>query len=1486
MIFASALGTKAMRWKACLLAAFALLAPLLRAVDDPTYSGLDRKPLAMGLAASGPSIASTNIAGTAFDCIEQPDGKIVVVGNNQRTLLAMRFHANGATDTTFGDNGVFVLPNYDIWYEGGMGVALQSNGSIVLVTKTYIYTNPNGNGSGIVVRLTPAGQLDTSFAGSGVKLINGGDRAFLNRVFVTPDDKIVTGGNYPSGIWFARYLANGAEDATFGSNGKAFIQQATQNNHSGQVGQLVLLPDGKMLMLSVGILSATREAWVVDRVTATGALDPNFNRISLPYDGSNTYIGSMARLSDGRIAVVIPRSEPSYPVGDMVGLYSAEGVREGAVSDSAFAGGRGLGYWDNATALVVRSDGSLCGGMKESVVQFLPSLQKIVPGVTSYGYGLGLLEALLDGGLLRVKGSSVYRYAADGASGVTYTMSGTTNTTYPPDIVIEQLFSPITDGGSRSFGSAAVNGTPSTLSFTIRNTGLGSLKDLAISVTGTHAADFTVSALASTTVVSGSGQSFTVSFAPKATGTRTAKLQIASNDPDENPFDITLTGQGSSSSPEIVVESPTSISDGGSVAFSSVNVGAPALTRTFTIRNAGQTNLTGLAISFTGDHAADFSATALTSSTLAPGGSQTFTLSFTPKAAGARTATLAIASNDVDENPFDIMLAGQGLEASPEIVVESSGALIDGISSVVLGVNVVTTPALTRSVTIRNTGLGTLRNLAITIDGGHAGDFAASPLTSPTLAPGASQTFTVSFSAKGTGSRRAGLHIASNDADENPFDITLYGTGSLLDLRFADGSALTQPYTRLDFGSVALGTTAERSLTLQNLGAQPLTGLLLSFSGENRGGFSASPKLPDILAAGESFTFQLQFRADFGRYRSCAMLVKSSQGLESLINISALVHSPRIRVDDGASIPVRSPSQDLFFWGYLNSYYNSDLPSDYFAGARAIAANGQRTLVLKSDGTVYTWGQNLPLTSLPTVPSELGGVVAIAAGYWHNVALLADGSVTTWVYATLVGASTMPAGLAGVVAIAAGDNHSLALKADGTLVSWGLNTERQCSIPAGLVDVVAIAAGGDHSVAITQQGGVVAWGRNDNGQTNVPPNLSGVVAVAAGSGHTVALKQDGQVVAWGRNDSGQTQVPATLSDVVAIAAGSFHTLALRRDGTVVAWGKNSSQQSTIPAGLTNVTAIAGGGAHSVVIGDRGLGFQAVPIGSNQSQHAVVTNTGDLPLRITKFDFTGPDADQFLLGSVFPTDLDSYKSSNLSVILRPSRVGRLKAQMQIHSNDPQTTPFVVRLQGVGTYSVDATSSRIKGSPFTYGPLTSDRTTGLVMQQMTFANPTSGPLPGLRLILSNIAAGVTVNSSSAGEVPGTVEVIYSKPIAMSEILQFTLTYFDSKRRTTTAIQPLIRAEALLEPEPRSEPVKGTLTPLLGVRDTAQGPLVEWTSKPNAVYVVEYSDDRGLTWFSAVHRLTRNSTRISWVDRGQPETFFKPVNKAARSYRVKRL
>jgi hypothetical protein len=56
-----------------------------------------------------------------------------------------------------------------------------------------------------------------------------------------------------------------------------------------------------------------------------------------------------------------------------------------------------------------------------------------------------------------------------------------------------------------------------------------------------------VSALSATTLASGNSTTFTVTFTPTAGSGRTAQLSIASNDADENPFLINLSGFGISS---------------------------------------------------------------------------------------------------------------------------------------------------------------------------------------------------------------------------------------------------------------------------------------------------------------------------------------------------------------------------------------------------------------------------------------------------------------------------------------------------------------------------------------------------------------------------------------------------------------------------------------------------------------------------------------------------------------------------------------------------------------------------------------------------------------------------------------------------------------------------------------------------------------------------------------------------------------------------
>jgi hypothetical protein len=115
-----------------------------------------------------------------------------------------------------------------------------------------------------------------------------------------------------------------------------------------------------------------------------------------------------------------------------------------------------------------------------------------------------------------------------------------------PDITVQRpLGTSLVDGiTKKSFGTVLVGSTGRAKFFTVKNDGLAELTSLAISIDGANAGDFTLSALPRTSLLPGTATKFKVTFNPSATGTRTANLHIASNDADENPFDIELTGLG------------------------------------------------------------------------------------------------------------------------------------------------------------------------------------------------------------------------------------------------------------------------------------------------------------------------------------------------------------------------------------------------------------------------------------------------------------------------------------------------------------------------------------------------------------------------------------------------------------------------------------------------------------------------------------------------------------------------------------------------------------------------------------------------------------------------------------------------------------------------------------------------------------------------------------------------------------------------------
>jgi hypothetical protein len=87
-------------------------------------------------------------------------------------------------------------------------------------------------------------------------------------------------------------------------------------------------------------------------------------------------------------------------------------------------------------------------------------------------------------------------------------------------------------------------------------------------------------------------------------------------------------------------------------------VGASGTTP-ITIENFGSGNLTISGASDSGPNAAEFS-TSITAGTVGATSSQNYTLTFTATGPGTRTATLSIANDDSDENPYIIQLVGIG----------------------------------------------------------------------------------------------------------------------------------------------------------------------------------------------------------------------------------------------------------------------------------------------------------------------------------------------------------------------------------------------------------------------------------------------------------------------------------------------------------------------------------------------------------------------------------------------------------------------------------------------------------------------------------------------------------------------------------------------------------------------------------------------------------------------------------------------------------
>ncbi len=351
-------------------------------------------------------------------------------------------------------------------------------------------------------------------------------------------------------------------------------------------------------------------------------------------------------------------------------------------------------------------------------------------------------------------------------------------------------------------------------SYVIQNIGGAVLNVSNITISGTHAADFTLVFLSGSVTgnydpvgQSTSSRQFSVTFDPSVAGLHKARITITNSDANEGSYWFDIQGYGRIPQPDINVKGNT----GGTANITSANMIASASNNTlwadqpvgssvmkdFRIQNTSADvipplTLTGTPIvAVSGINPGDFVVTLQPSSaSVFGGGSTLFNITFTPSAPGIRSAVISIQNNDVinnpltltDESPYTFLVQGSGVSSEIDLTGNAQ-PIVNGstiptlVNHTVFDYLNVTGATLDRTYTITNTGTLALTTGALTISGANAGDFSIVTSPAASVAAGGTTTFTLRFDPSATGVRNATVSLVNSDFNENPyvFDIRGYG---------------------------------------------------------------------------------------------------------------------------------------------------------------------------------------------------------------------------------------------------------------------------------------------------------------------------------------------------------------------------------------------------------------------------------------------------------------------------------------------------------------------------------------------------------------------------------------------------------------------------------------------------------------------------------------------------------------------------------------
>ncbi|MDR3763337.1 MAG: choice-of-anchor D domain-containing protein [Acidobacteriota bacterium] len=272
-----------------------------------------------------------------------------------------------------------------------------------------------------------------------------------------------------------------------------------------------------------------------------------------------------------------------------------------------------------------------------------------------------------------------------------------------------------------------------------------------------------------------------------------------------------------------------------SLSFSAQNVNTTSTAKKVTLLNSSTKSLTISSITAP----ANFGQTNNCPSTLAASASCTISVTFAPTKAGSLKGSLLVADSATG-SPQAVALSGNGVASTASVATAKLSA-----TSLSFASQLANTTSAAMGVNLSNSGSAALTITGITI----TGSFTQTNTCGTSLAAGGSCAISVTFKPTAAGSYSGTLSVADS-ATGSPQSVTLSGAA-------VTAAKLSASPSSVAFGSVNVGQTSSKSVTLSNTGGSSVTISAVSVSGAGVGVSGLTTPLTLAASASAAFTVSL-----------------------------------------------------------------------------------------------------------------------------------------------------------------------------------------------------------------------------------------------------------------------------------------------------------------------------------------------------------------------------------------------------------------------------------------------------------------------------------------------------------------------------------------------------------------------------------------------------------------------------------------------------